>query len=193
MKRAQSQVRGGPRTSRNREVQPMLYSSVNDIIERPGFTTTQAHVGNGALVLVGSASSPMHCILPSLDCSPFHTADDIRHRATAVGAEYLDGDETSFLGHTILAGGNDAGAVGAVAIVVIVVFVLWDRLAPNRTALEFDVVNVDASVDDIDVNTFATSAVIDVLGESVEGEFRSVTDTRKSLMEHQSLEFRDEN
>jgi len=43
------------------------------------------------------------------------------------------------------------------------------------------VTNVDASVNDVDINTFAGSMVIFIFGESAEGELWAVADTRETL------------
>jgi len=43
------------------------------------------------------------------------------------------------------------------------------------------VVDIDTSVDDVDINTLATIGVIFVLGESAEGEFGAMADACETL------------
>jgi hypothetical protein len=53
--------------------------------------------------------------------------------------------------------------VRAVAVSVLIHIVLWDGFAPRCTKLKFDVVDVDASVDNVDVDTIASYIVVFVL------------------------------
>jgi len=43
------------------------------------------------------------------------------------------------------------------------------------------VTNVDASVNDVDINTFAGSTIIFIFGESAKGELWAVADARETL------------
>ena len=69
----------------------------------------------------------------------------------------------------------------AVAVFVFINVVLWDSLSPGRTTLEFNVVGVDAGVNDVDVNAFTTRRIIFVLGEGAESELWPVADAGESL------------
>jgi hypothetical protein len=71
--------------------------------------------------------------------------------------------------------------VGSVAIVVFVKVILRDSLAPRCTSFELLVVNIDTSIDDVDINTLATIGVIFVLAECAEGEFGAMADACETL------------
>ena len=53
--------------------------------------------------------------------------------------------------------------MSSVAIGIDVSVVLGDCFAPLGSALELDVIDVDTSVNDVDVNAFATMAIVDIL------------------------------
>lgn len=82
-----------------------------------------------------------------------------------------------FLGDAVLARCDGTSTMCAVAVTVLIDIILRYCLSPRSTALELFVKNVDASVDDIDVNTLATIVIIFVLGKGTEGKLGSVTDT----------------
>ena len=71
--------------------------------------------------------------------------------------------------------------MGSVAIVVFVKVIQGDSLAPRCTSLELLVVDVDASVNDVDINTLTAIMIIFILGESAEGELWAVANTRETL------------
>ena len=108
---------------------------------------------------------------------PAHTADNIRHGATSVGAKDLDGDNVGLLRNTILTGSNSASAVGTVPIPVFINIIQGHSLSPGCTTFEFSVVDVDTGVDDVNVNALSTVCIIFVLGKGTESKLESVTDT----------------
>jgi hypothetical protein len=71
--------------------------------------------------------------------------------------------------------------VGSVTIVVLVDIILGNRLAPRRSTFELIMSNIDASVDDVDIDTLARIRIILVLGEGSEGELGPVADACKTL------------
>jgi hypothetical protein len=74
----------------------------------------------------------------------------------------------SLLGNTVLLTGDSAGAVSTVSVSILVRITAGDGLAPFGTALEVNVVDVGAGVDNVDIDTLATFAVIQVLVEAAE-------------------------
>ena len=68
-----------------------------------------------------------------------------------------------------------------VAIRIDVLIVLRDSPAPVRAALKLDVVDVDTSVNDVDIDALTTTRVVLVLGESAEGKLGTVAYPRKTL------------
>ena len=71
--------------------------------------------------------------------------------------------------------------MSTVTVTVLVNVVLGDGLAPRSTALELDVLGVDASVDDVHIDARAAIRVVLVLGERAERKLRAVAYTRKTL------------
>lgn len=71
--------------------------------------------------------------------------------------------------------------MSTVTVAVLINVILRDGLAPGRTALELDVLGVDTSVDDVNINTSTAVRIILVLGERAERKLRAVTYTRKAL------------
>jgi len=55
--------------------------------------------------------------------------------------------------------------VRAVAISILVDVRLGNGLTPRCATLEFDVVDVDTGINDVDVNTFSSTLFVLVLGE----------------------------
>lgn len=155
------------------KVDASFNSSVNGLVKDGGLSTTERHVGSAALetllALLGLG-------LMSLS-GKFDTLDDIGHGAGAVGAEDLDSNDVCLLGDTILLASDGARAVGAVSISILVLVAVGDGGAPGGTALEINVLNVGAGIDDIDVDTFTTISVVEVLVEGAEGEAVTVRDT----------------
>jgi hypothetical protein len=140
---------------------------VHCIVERSGLSTTKGHVGNGALVVGPTGSSVLllssFILLDSFGSSPRYPTNDVGHGTTAVGAQYFDGDKVGVLANTVLARIDRPSTVSAVAVSVLIRVILWDGFAPRCTKLKFDVVDVDASVDNVDVDTSASYIVIYVL------------------------------
>lgn len=77
--------------------------------------------------------------------------------------------------------------MGSVTIAILVNVVLRDGLAPECTTLEFDVVDIDASINDIYVNTVSAFIIVQVFGESREAKLRAVADTGESLSKKEAI------
>lgn len=153
---------------------------VHSVIESLGLATTKRHVGDGALEALALA---ILGLLDGLDVrlgSPLHTGDDIRHGAGAVRAKDLDGIDVGLLGDTILLAGDGAGAVSAVAIAIDIGIAGGDGLAPLGTAIEIDVVDVGASVNNVGINTLTTLSGVQVLVEGGEAQSITVRDTSQT-------------
>lgn len=56
-------------------------------------------------------------------------------------------------------------------------FAVGNRHAPACTALEINMLDIDASVDNVSVNTLATPVIIDILVEGLKSELDSMTYT----------------
>lgn len=85
------------------------------------------------------------------------------------------------LGNTVFERCNSTGAVRTVTVAIFINVIQRNRLAPGSAPLEFNVVNVDAGVDDIYVNAFATVRVIFVLGEGAKRKLGTVADSCETL------------
>lgn len=142
--------------------------SVDGLVKESGLATTKRHVGSRALEALSLALLRNRDLLRVGSGGVFDTLDDIRHGARAVGAQDLDGLDVSLLGHTVLLASDCAGAVSAVSVAILVLVTLRNGLAPLGAALEVDVVNVGASVDDIDINSLTTIGGVEVLVEGTE-------------------------
>ena len=66
------------------------------------------------------------------------------------------------------------------SVAILIGITLRDSLAPMRAALKVNVVNVGASVDDIDINALTTVVGVEVLVEGAEGKGVAVRDTGKT-------------
>ena len=71
--------------------------------------------------------------------------------------------------------------MSTVAVAINVQVVLRDGLSPLSTSLELGVVDVDTSVNHVDVDAFTASRVVLVLGEGAEAELLTVTDPCETL------------
>jgi hypothetical protein len=69
-----------------------------------------------------------------------------------------------------------------VTIVVQVDIVFGNRFAPRRTTSELVVLNIDTSVNDVDIDTLAPIFVKFILGEGSKGELRPVADACETLI-----------
>jgi hypothetical protein len=67
------------------------------------------------------------------------------------------------------------------AIVILINVIRGDSLAPRCTSFELVVVNMDTSVNDIDIDTLAAAWVMFVLGEGAERELLAVANACKTL------------
>jgi hypothetical protein len=72
--------------------------------------------------------------------------------------------------------------MSSMAVTVLIDVVGRDSLAPGCTTLELNVSDVDASIDNIDIDTVTTVRIVNILSEGAESELRSVTDARKTLI-----------
>lgn len=63
----------------------------------------------------------------------------------------------------------------------IFILVVGDRHTPARATLKLNMLDIDASVDDISVNTLTTLIVIDVLVEGIKGQLGPMTCTSQAL------------
>ncbi len=72
--------------------------------------------------------------------------------------------------------------MGSVTIVVLVDVILGNRLAPRRTAFELLVMNIDTSVNNVDIDTLARIDIILILGKGSKGEFGSVANACETLI-----------
>ncbi|KAI3488847.1 hypothetical protein L1887_47046 [Cichorium endivia] len=154
--------------------------AVDGLVERGRLAAAERHVGDEALVLLGRGRARVGAelcgkLLGVVD-GPEDTAGDVRHGSGAAGAEHLDGDEVRLLCYAVLARADGTGAVGAVTVAVLVDVVLGHGLAPASAALELDVVDVDAGVDDVGGDALTAVALVDVLVEGAEAEALAVRD-----------------
>lgn len=173
------------------EVHTSVNGLVDGVVERPRLASTERHVRDGTLVrglasLLELLEGGLRLRL-RLSSSPDDTTDDIAHGTAAVAAEDLDGNDVRSLGDTVLARSDRASAVGTVAVAILIDVVLRNGLAPERATLELDMVDVDAGVDDVNIDALATSRVVLVLGERAECKLRPVTDTSEALEEMVSI------
>jgi hypothetical protein len=72
--------------------------------------------------------------------------------------------------------------VGSVTIVVLVDIIPGNCLAPRCTAFELVVINMDTSVNDVDIDTLAAIGIILILGEGSKGELGPVADACETLI-----------
>lgn len=157
------------------KVNANINSCVDSLVKGRRLATTQAHVGRAALEALTSLT-----FLSGLDGRQMslggnvNTLDDIRHGAGTVGPQDLDSFDMGLLRNAVLLAGRGTGAVSSVAIAIFIRIVCRDSLAPCCTALEVDVINVSARVDNVDIDTLATISCIQVLVEGTEVETRTV-------------------
>jgi len=164
-------------TGGNGEVDASVDGSVDSLVEEGRLAATQAHVGSRALEALSLALLRNADLLGVGLGGVLDTLDDVRHGARAVGAEDLDGLDVSLLGDTVLLAGNSTRAVCSVSVAILIGITLRDGLAPRRTTLEVDVVDVGTGVDDVDVNALATILGVEVLVEGAEAQAVTVGDT----------------
>jgi hypothetical protein len=161
-------------------VNTSIDGGVDSEVESGGLATTQAHVGGAALeALLLAVLGLLLSLLVSLD-SILDTLDDIGHGAGAVGAEDLHGVYIGLLGDTVLLASDSAGAVSTVAIAILVSITRRDGLAPVSAALKVDVLDIGASVDDIDINALSAISRVEVLVPGAEAQRVAVRDTSQT-------------
>ena len=176
---------GRKHTSSDSEVETPFDSSIHSIIESARLATTERHVSDGALVL-GLAGRLEFCasssiLLLCLAGGEVDTRNDIGHGTGAVRAEDLDSNHVRLLGDTVTLRSNGTRAVSSVTIVVNVLVVLGNGLPPRGTALELVVLDVDAGIDDVDINAVATKRLVLVLGEGAERQLGAMADAGETL------------
>lgn len=66
-------------------------------------------------------------------------------------------------------------------VTVDILVVLRDSLAPTSTTFEFLVVNVNTSVDDVDIDALATLSIVLVFREGAEAELVAMANTSEAL------------
>jgi hypothetical protein len=71
--------------------------------------------------------------------------------------------------------------VGAVTVVVLVDIVLGNGLAPLGATRELFVMNVDASIDNVDIDTLATERLVVVFAVSAKSQAGAVADAGETL------------
>lgn len=108
------------------------------------------------------------------------TTNDVGHGTASIGAENFHGDEVGTLGNTESGTSNGTSAVRAVTVAVLI-DVVRDGLAPGGTTLEVDVLDIDAGINDVHVDTLASLSRVEILGECAKGEFSAVSDTSETL------------
>jgi hypothetical protein len=169
------------RTGCNGEMEAIGDGLIDCSVESYRLASTKTHVGNGALVGSSTCRSEFSPGSGSLGFGvvqgPLYTADDVGHASAAVGPEDLYRDDMCTLSNTILAGGDGASAVRSMAISVFVHVVERNGLAPRGTTLEFHMMDVNAGVNDIDVDTVASIGIVFVFGECRNGQLGTVTYT----------------
>eukprot|EP00128_Syssomonas_multiformis_P004250 Colp12_sorted_trinity150504_noHs@22417 len=127
-----------------------LHGSRDGIIHSLVLATTEGHATNGGLASgLGVVSGPLD------------TLNNPVNGARATSVEDLDGNSVSLLGNTVGGAEDGASAVGAVAVVVSGCAASGVN-APGGTALDLVVLEVDASVDHINVDTLASVVGVDV-------------------------------
>lgn len=172
-------------TSCNSEVNATVDCAVEGLVQSLRLATTERHVRNGTLVR--SLASLPELVRSSLRLrnslfnGPDNTSHDVAHSAASVATEHLDSDNVRRLSDTVRTRRDGTCAVRAVAVRIDVLIVLGNSLAPVRTTLELDVIDIDTGVDDVNVDALATARVVLILGEGTEGELGTVAYPRKTL------------
>jgi len=122
----------------------------------------------------------------SLTRSPNDTLKNIRHSATSIRPEYFDSNNVGLLSDAVFAGSDSASAMCSMT-VAILVHIIRNGLAPNCTTLEFNMVDIDTGIDDVDINALSAVRVVFILCESTESQLGTMTDTSKTLFRQTSL------
>lgn len=140
-------------TSRNSKEHASLDYCGSSLVGRLRAGTAQAHVHHG-LADGTIASGVIH--------RPFHTSNDTRVGATSRCIENFRGDDSSFFGKSVSLAGDGASNVGSVTIAICIIVV--DGVgAPNSTSLEFGVLNIDTSIDNVGGDTLSSSRIVDIV------------------------------
>ena len=69
------------------------------------------------------------------------------------------------LGDTIFLSSNGARAMSAVAVTVDVIIIGGNGLAPMRSSFKIHMIGIGACVDNVNVDTFATSCGVEIFAE----------------------------
>jgi len=163
--------------SGNGEVDAGVDGSIDSQVKSLGLATTKRHVGCAALEFLILTLGGSLGLLGMADGGHFDALHDVGHGARAVGTENLDGVDVGFLGDAVFLASNGARAVSTMSVAILISVALGNGLGPVRSALEVDVLDVGAGVDDIDVDALTTVIRKQVLVEGAEAQRLAVRDT----------------
>jgi len=119
-------------------------------------------------------------LVSRLVSSPQDSTNNVSHSTASVRTQDLDGNEVGCLGNTVLARTDGTSTVGPVAIAVLI-DIIRDGHAPGRATLKLRMMDVDAGIDNLGVDTLTAGRVVLVASEGSETEFPTMGDTRKTL------------
>lgn len=106
----------------------------------------------------------------------FNALNDVGHCSRAVGPQDFDSVDVSLFGNAKCCGCGSPSAVGSVAISVNIFFTYWDSGSPECTSLEINMLSVDASIDDVNVDAFTCQVRVEVCVEGGKVQGISMTD-----------------
>lgn len=166
-------------------MQTIIDGLVNGAVEGLGLATTEGHVGDGTLVLgLASGSKLLTSSFELGLCglgSKVNTSNNVAHGTTSVATEDLDSDDMCSLGNTVLGRSNGTRAVSTVTVAVLINVIQRNGLSPGSPTLELLVADVDAGVDDVDINTLTALLVEKVPGEGRESKLLTMAYTSQTL------------
>ena len=76
--------------------------------------------------------------------------------------------------------------MGTVAITIVINIVGGNSLTPGRTAFKLHVLDVDTSINDINIDAITAVSIVEVLCEGAESKLGAVTDAGQTLNEAKS-------
>jgi len=167
-------------TSGNNHQEASGDGGLHGVIESKRGTAAERHVSDGGLasglLLVGG---------------PVDTIDDTRVGTATVVAEHLDGEDVGLLGKTPLVTDSSGSDVGSVSVLVSVGGSAHSVVAPESTSgvLEVLMGDLDASIDDVDVDAVAivgvvVEVVVDVIGAGGGDTILAPANARLLLVAH---------
>lgn len=163
-------------TGSNGEMQTSLHGGVDGSVESRRLATTKGHVGGRTLEL----GILLFCPLEMLESSILNTLNDVGHGSGTVGPQHLDGDDVGLLGDTILLAADSTGAVSSVTVSILIGITLRNGLAPPGAALKVNVVDVGASINNVNINTLTAVGLVNVLVVCGEAKRLPVRDTSQA-------------